>query len=111
MTTATKAQRTPGPWKRNRVDSIVGAGGVEVCNMSLYGYHLPPFANANAEHILAACNAHDANVARIAELERALRDCVEVAKAWHAADDVWQIYYDHSPEMATTRAALAKGQA
>ncbi len=32
-------------------------------------------------------------------LREAVVACVAVAKGWHAADDVWEIYYNHSPEM------------
>jgi hypothetical protein len=39
-------------------------------------------------------------------LRDALLACVAVAKAWHAADDVWEIYYNHSPEMKPIRDVL-----
>lgn len=39
-------------------------------------------------------------------LRDALVACVAVAKAWHAADDVWEIYYNHSPEMKPIRDVL-----
>ena len=39
-------------------------------------------------------------------LREALLACVAVAKAWHAADDVWEIYYNHSPEMKPIRDVL-----
>ena len=39
-------------------------------------------------------------------LERALRQCVEVLKGWHG-EDMFDIYYNHSPEMKLTREALS----
>ena len=48
---------------------------------------------------------------RVAELEAGLLGAVEVIKGWHnmdGSDDVWQIYYDHSPEMKPIRALLEK---
>lgn len=43
------------------------------------------------------------------ELAEALHSAVEVIKTWHNMDgseDVWQIYYDHAPEMKPIREAL-----
>lgn len=42
-----------------------------------------------------------------AELVKALRAAVDVAKAWHG-DVAWDIYYAHAPEMKLVREALAK---
>lgn len=41
------------------------------------------------------------------ELIEALRACVEVTKVWHGTE-VFDIYYDCSPEMKPIREALAK---
>ena len=40
------------------------------------------------------------------ELVEALRSAIEVIKQWHNADEVWDIYYNHSPEMKPIREAL-----
>lgn len=41
----------------------------------------------------------------VEEWKAALIACVAVAKAWHG-DEVWDIYYNHSPEMAPIRELL-----
>lgn len=46
---------------------------------------------------------------RCAALEAGLRDAVENIKAWHnmgGSQDVWDIYYEHAPEMKRIRALL-----
>ena len=46
-----------------------------------------------------------------AGLRASLQSAVGVIADWHnmgGADDVWQIYYDHSPEMKPIREALTK---
>lgn len=40
-----------------------------------------------------------------AELKLALKKCVEVLKMWHGPE-AFEIYYDHSPEMAPIRRVL-----
>ena len=42
---------------------------------------------------------------RVLELEKALKQCVEVLKFWHG-DDAFDLYFNHSPEMALIREAL-----
>lgn len=50
--------------------------------------------------------------ARVADLDRALRDAVDVIRCWHnfpeGASQVWDIYYNNSPEMARIRATLGE---
>lgn len=41
----------------------------------------------------------------VEEWKAALIACVAVAKAWHG-DPVWDIYYNHSPEMKPIRDLL-----
>jgi hypothetical protein len=45
----------------------------------------------------------------IEELLSALRAAVPIIKAWHG-DEVFDIYYEYSPEMKPIREALAKHQ-
>jgi len=113
MTTA----HTPTPWTHTgRVDSIYGADGVEVCTLALYGYHLPPIARANAEHIINCVNSHDALTARVAELEAALREARAgfAVIANHAPNSLpycRNFIRDHAHENFTMLGAvLAKGQ-
>ena len=49
----------------------------------------------------------DALAERCEKLREALIAAVECIKVWHVADDVWEIYYDHAPEMRLIRQALA----
>jgi len=44
---------------------------------------------------------------RVLELEQALKQCVNVLKQWHG-DDAFDIYFNHSPEMALIREALGE---
>lgn len=53
--------------------------------------------------VSAACAA-EVN-ARIAALERALHEAIDIIREWHGPDS-WEIYYEHSPEMKRLRAAL-----
>lgn len=57
-----------------------------------------------AAHIVLCVNAHE-------ELVEALKKAVEIIKVWHACDEVWDIYFRSSPEMAPVRLALSKVEA
>lgn len=105
MSAAKQAQRTPHEVARKLMERDPDLTLGRACEQ---GYQI---AYKAARSLLVKQQVErNALVARVAELEAALRDCAEVVKVWHAADDVWQIYFDHSPEMASTRAALAKEQ-
>jgi hypothetical protein len=86
MTTATKqAQRTPGPWHTNVAGTRVeGPQYQRIANGHWYKTAtMRPVAEANEENcanlrfIVTACNAYDAHVARIAELEAALQSLTD----------------------------------
>ena len=62
---------------------------------------------ANAAHIVACVNAHDALVARVAELEAALREAVKVICTYQ---DGTPGQIAASATVTKARAALAKGQ-
>ena len=59
--------------------------------------------------------------ARCAELERVFDQAVALIKSWHnmpgkgnpltdeQVEQMWQIYYNHSPEMKSIREALGEG--
>ena len=40
---------------------------------------------------------------RAKEAELLLIKAIEIIKTWHNADEVWDIYYNHSPEMKEIR--------
>lgn len=50
----------------------------------------------------------DEKTALIGELVGALQKAADDIKQWHAADDVWQIYFEHAPEMKLIREAIFK---
>jgi len=43
---------------------------------------------------------------QIEQLREALEAAVSVIKQWHNADEVWDIYFNHAPEMKPIRTAL-----
>lgn len=43
---------------------------------------------------------------QIEQLREALGAAVSAIKAWHNADEVWDIYFNHAPEMKSIRTAL-----
>lgn len=44
---------------------------------------------------------------RIEELENGLKGAISVIKQWHNADDVWDIYLNHAPEMKPFNSLLS----
>ncbi len=71
------------------------------------------------EAFSALGRALDRAQARVAVLERALEQAVELIKSWHnmpgkgttltdeQVEQMWQVYYNHSPEMKPIREAQA----
>lgn len=74
MTAATHTQHTPGPWRAEgaTVKAVSHGQWFKVTRADGLN-HTPEGNRNNAAFIVAACNAYDANLARIAELEAALR--------------------------------------
>ena len=100
---------TPTPWGWH---GPYMAGGYKVSalndndQVTLQIYISPSETAAeDAQHIVACVNAHDALVARVAELEDALRDCVNFI----ADPDEW--YDREGSPLNAARAALAKREA
>ncbi len=110
------AGRTPGPWTtgpNTRDDDKYGIlrGGRVIAAVYIpceIGAHdetaITSRAMADAAFIVTACNAHDANVARIAELEAALKVAAKhVYRAYAESGCIaWQ------EDAQQVRAALAK---
>ena len=84
--------RTPGPWLQGQVqpNTVLTSDRTREVAICLSCYHAESeqeiaadSARANAAFIVLACNAYDSHLARIAELEGALRDvgnrCDELA--------------------------------
>ena len=101
---------TSGIWKQD--DLFSGVFGYEVtdnngntiadCFKNSYYAKLPDGrerGQANAAHIVKCVNNH-------ANLVAALENAINVIKQWHNADEVWEIYYNHAPEMKPIREAL-----
>jgi hypothetical protein len=81
------------------------------------GDRLMLLTEKEAEQVVEAVN----NTARIAELESALTEAVDLIKQWHNMDTAglltkaqheitWKIYQEKAPEMQRINAALAKGK-
>lgn len=45
----------------------------------------------------------------IKQSKSVLEKAVSVIKQWHQADDVWDIYFNHSPEMKSIREFMKSG--
>ena|SRR5690606_37310209 len=66
------------------------------------------YDDEDLKHFLAGAEfGYSLALPRIKELEEALEKATEVIKQWHKADDVWDIYFNHAPEMKPIRQALA----
>ncbi len=106
MSGETKHAPTPGPWHADGCKVRATNTSIVVCLPSPDSGVNVEQAIANAAFIVRACNSHDALVA-------ALEKALEVIKVWHACDEVWDIYLNHSPELKPVVAALksAKGAA
>lgn len=57
--------------------------------------------------IMAFHDGATAEATRSMILLEALEKAVLVITAWHNADEVWEIYYTHAPEMKPIREAIA----
>ncbi len=110
MSNTTLVKHTPLPWKQD--DLFSGVFGYEVTDnngntiadclkRSFYSKNenAREIAQANAAKIVTCVNNHDI-------LLSALKDAVKVIKQWHSADDVWDIYFNHAPEMQSIKTAL-----
>lgn len=82
-------QHTPTPWKYENIEGKDNFGfpshlhRIAQARTNIYVLHMESRSandNVDAAFIVRACNAHDANVARIAELEEALRSISEAAQ-------------------------------
>lgn len=70
------------------------------------GEMIGTFRTHHADRIVTAVNAFEANQARIAELEKALKTAHSTIHAWHGPT-AWDIYDRASPEMKVINAALS----
>jgi hypothetical protein len=107
---AKQAQRTPGPYKVSAWDKslIINDERDILCGVGIDQAELLDDRDvADRNFIIEACNAYDAHVARIAELEAALR---EIAYA-SPRDDGYDAYDAAGRYQSVARAALAKGEA
>lgn len=104
---------TPTPWGYHRESlSIVGyyTGGRQL----VAGFRDGTVSSEDAAFIVEACNSHAANLARIAELEAALRKLtIAAANVCVQTDGIGVInkVAELRPLIPEMRAALAKGEA
>lgn len=97
-------KHTPAPWKH-----VLGQDTHKVAR-DIRGRMLGPVTMDmdDYDHAIDCVNSHDALVARIAELEAALRDMVEVFDLY--ARKVADVPFTRLAPVQKARAALAKGR-